>query len=313
MYVAPTTKVGWCLGTPQKRRVNLFGNKPVGIYKDFILGDVCPHRGASLIKGKESPGCVSCPYHGWQFSEGGQLMEIPTSDTVPLFTSDVPAYDYHEENGLVWTTLDNDPLWQPVEVPEFQEPGWKTISGCMEVKGNWLKWIENAADLSHINFVHEFGDPNRGRFELLHMIQAGNTSKCAAIVNPQASNLLTEKMQPRNGGGAYVNVDFHYPNTTVIRLTLREPYKFITYSTVTPLGRDTSLISWVFGYNFFFSFGDMYFHRKMEETIRQDERIIQDIPQRFHNSVHCRGDAFQNLVVENLKRKVGWDPLKIRI
>jgi hypothetical protein len=57
----------------------------------------------------------------------------------------------------------------------------------------------------------------------------------------------------------------------------------------------------------------MYFHRKMEETIHQDERIIQGIPQDFHNIVHCRGDAFQNLVVENLKKKVGWDPSKVTL
>jgi len=312
MNVAPITRVGWCLGKHKKQRINVFGNKPLGVYKDFILGDVCPHRGASLIQGKEGERCSTCPYHGWKFDGAGHLMEIPTSDTVPLFSSDVAGYNFHEKYGLVWTTFDDEPF-DAVEIPEFNEPGWKTVSGSTEVQGNWLRWVENAADLSHINFVHEFGDPNKGKFDLLYMIQAGDISKCEAIVHPQSTNLLTERMQPRKGKGAHVQVNFHHPNTSVIRLTLGEPYKFITYSTVTPLGRNKSLISWVFGYNFFFSFGDVYFHRKMEETIRQDENIIKNIPTGFLNRKHCKGDAFQILVSENLKRKTGWDTSKVRL
>jgi len=56
-----------------------FLNTPLCIYKNrnkiTVISDVCPHRGASLSKGrllKNSKGesMISCPYHGIHFHEG---------------------------------------------------------------------------------------------------------------------------------------------------------------------------------------------------------------------------------------------------
>jgi len=32
------------------------------------IGDMCPHRGASLSEGRLRDGCVTCPAHLWRFS-----------------------------------------------------------------------------------------------------------------------------------------------------------------------------------------------------------------------------------------------------
>jgi len=42
-----------------------------------LLGEHCPHRGASLEYGDIEDGGLRCPYHGWLFNVRGQCLEMP--------------------------------------------------------------------------------------------------------------------------------------------------------------------------------------------------------------------------------------------
>lgn len=33
----------------------------------YAMNNICPHRGGPLHEGPIGDGCISCPWHGWQF------------------------------------------------------------------------------------------------------------------------------------------------------------------------------------------------------------------------------------------------------
>ncbi len=42
------------------------------------IDDMCPHAGASLAEGWLDDGCVTCPWHAWQFRlEDGAYIQNP--------------------------------------------------------------------------------------------------------------------------------------------------------------------------------------------------------------------------------------------
>ncbi|GAB4549574.1 MAG: hypothetical protein Tsb0013_10900 [Phycisphaerales bacterium] len=59
------------------------------------LTNVCPHQGGPLGEGAIVDGCVTCPWHGYQFSP-----EDGTSP--PPYDEKIPTYDLRTENGVVY-------------------------------------------------------------------------------------------------------------------------------------------------------------------------------------------------------------------
>ena len=46
-----------------------------------LLADHCSHRGASLLYGRVEERGISCPYHGWLYDCGGNILEMPPDGT----------------------------------------------------------------------------------------------------------------------------------------------------------------------------------------------------------------------------------------
>ncbi len=51
----------------------------IALFKDqgqfYALKNHCPHRGGPLVDGDIENGCVTCPWHGWEFKlQDGQAM-----------------------------------------------------------------------------------------------------------------------------------------------------------------------------------------------------------------------------------------------
>src|SRR4051812_3283001 len=42
-----------------------------------LLGDHCPHRGASLFFGRNEESGLRCVYHGWKFDVSGACVDMP--------------------------------------------------------------------------------------------------------------------------------------------------------------------------------------------------------------------------------------------
>ena len=65
-------------GTPVKARV--FGHDLV-VFRDSegrvgVLDELCPHRRASLVLGRNEEGGLRCMYHGWKMDINGNMLEI---------------------------------------------------------------------------------------------------------------------------------------------------------------------------------------------------------------------------------------------
>ena len=125
-----------------------------GLAQAFV--DRCPHRGARLSMGRVENGHLECPYHGWQFSSGGQCVKVPAvPDFTPPASQRVKAFEVQEAYGLVWVRLEAGDSQLPVFAAESDEHLRKVNCGPYDVAASAPRIIENFLDMSHFGFVHE--------------------------------------------------------------------------------------------------------------------------------------------------------------
>lgn len=87
---------------PDRRRVAIFRE---GDHFSAI-GDVCAHQGGPLGEGRIVNGCVTCPWHGYQYlARNGQ--------SPPPFTERIPTFRLKLVDGRLWL----DPLALPPGTP----------------------------------------------------------------------------------------------------------------------------------------------------------------------------------------------------
>lgn len=103
---APTPELaGWLdAGSPEEipdqraRIVHASGAERIAVFRDgetvYALTNVCAHQAGPLGEGKIIAGCVTCPWHGWQYRpEDGQ--------SPPPFTERVSTHCTRLENGRI--------------------------------------------------------------------------------------------------------------------------------------------------------------------------------------------------------------------
>jgi phenylpropionate dioxygenase-like ring-hydroxylating dioxygenase large terminal subunit len=126
--------------------------------------DKCPHRGAMLSKGKVQKNeilgaqvsTLECPYHGWQFGDGGLCRLVPASPTfVPPASHCVKTYAVQEAYGLVWVQLDTARTALPLPGPEQEKSFRRVHCGPYDVATSGPRVVENFLDMAHFGFVHE--------------------------------------------------------------------------------------------------------------------------------------------------------------
>jgi nitrite reductase/ring-hydroxylating ferredoxin subunit len=84
-----------------------------------VWEDRCPHRGMKLSFGFVRGDHIACLYHGWQYNAAGHCQYIPAHPALDVpKTIRVPVHPVHERNGMVWTSLSEN----PPRVPEENEP-----------------------------------------------------------------------------------------------------------------------------------------------------------------------------------------------
>jgi phenylpropionate dioxygenase-like ring-hydroxylating dioxygenase large terminal subunit len=293
----------WALGTKDSRTARLFDGRRLAMFKDSkgkmtAIDDVCPHRGAKLSSGTTRDGCIECPYHGWKFDGDGRLVSVPTTKKIPK-NSDVKKYQLEELYDFVW----NVPTESKVSPPIYtllDDPKWNRVSGSEEVIGNWIDWVANSTDISHINYVHDFGNEKNGTVDEVTVEEYPDRAVCTAYVRPKAATLFTAPIQVKR---SLIKVEFVYPNTTIIHIKLKKPYEFVTYTTITPLDRNTSRMTWTFAHTLPKFFNE-HFGEQMKKTILEDEDIISEIPDNFPFRVNVPCDKLQMVVMDRLNQMV---------
>src|SRR5215831_5182294 len=63
------------------KRVRLLG-EPLIVFRSpdgevGLLAEFCAHRGASLFFGRNERAGLRCVYHGWQYAQDGQCVDMP--------------------------------------------------------------------------------------------------------------------------------------------------------------------------------------------------------------------------------------------
>ena len=122
-----------------------------------LLGNHCPHRGASLFFGRNEEAGLRCVYHGWKFDVDGTCVDMPNEPAESNFKDKIQhtAYPALERNGMIWVYMG----------PRRPAPPCPSSSGtcCPRhtayvskrvADSNWLQALEGAIDTSHSNFLH---------------------------------------------------------------------------------------------------------------------------------------------------------------
>ncbi len=142
------------------KRVQLLGERLVA-YRTTrgaagLIGEFCPHRGASLYFGRVEAAGMRCVYHGWQYGMDGQCLEMPNEPPESSFASKVRhlAYPCVEHGGVVWAYMGEGatpgaPGFEWTGLPRGHVFVSKRVQDC-----NWFQALEGGIDSSHINFLH---------------------------------------------------------------------------------------------------------------------------------------------------------------
>ena len=71
--------------------------------------NVCSHRGACLTKKeKGNSNRFTCPYHGWNFSNSGELIAISSEDDFGKIDKNnygLKSLPVYESAGLIWAII----------------------------------------------------------------------------------------------------------------------------------------------------------------------------------------------------------------
>lgn len=80
------------------------------------INNVCKHQGGPLGEGKIVDGCITCPWHGYQY--------LPADgQSPPPFTEKVATYDLKIVDGFIWVKTEPNEEGQHVEPINLHENG----------------------------------------------------------------------------------------------------------------------------------------------------------------------------------------------
>ena len=122
-----------------------------------VLEESCPHRGVSLVYGRNEEGGLRCLYHGWKMDVKGHVIEMVSEPAASCLAAKVKhkAYPVKEWGGLVWAWFG-----AADEVPDFTPPAWApteearvTIAKAV-IDCNWAQILEGAIDSAHSSSLH---------------------------------------------------------------------------------------------------------------------------------------------------------------
>lgn len=196
------------------------------------LKDRCCHRTAKLSKGwcpDAGPlrGKLQCGYHGWTYDRTGRVVHIPQYAEDRAIPADyrTPAYHCTARYGYAWVALD-DPIADIPQVPEFDDPAWRTIFQFYET---WhtspMRALENSFDNSHFSFVHRatFGvaaQPTPSKYELVDTPEGFYAETVIPAANPERFRRISgvdDAVTTRHMRNAYFmpfsrRLDIEYPS-----------------------------------------------------------------------------------------------------
>ncbi|HTE83161.1 MAG TPA: Rieske 2Fe-2S domain-containing protein, partial [Dehalococcoidia bacterium] len=150
-------------------RIKLLGERLIA-FRDSdggagLLGENCPHRGASLYFGRNEESGLRCVYHGWKFDTVGRCTDKPneppegrgTACRAPADKVRQTAYPCLERGGVIWAYMGPSAPKVPPPLPDLE---WNMVPEdhcylALRVQEcNWTQVMEGEIDSSHAGFLH---------------------------------------------------------------------------------------------------------------------------------------------------------------
>jgi phenylpropionate dioxygenase-like ring-hydroxylating dioxygenase large terminal subunit len=117
----------------------------------------CPHRGASLILGRNERGGIRCIYHGWKFDVAGACLDMPNVVPQQDFKQKVKAKAYTavDRAGVIWVYMGSRSEAPPLPGLEILDiPDDEVKVSFIQRDCNYLQALEGDIDTSHFGFLH---------------------------------------------------------------------------------------------------------------------------------------------------------------
>ena len=122
-----------------------------------LLDELCPHRKASLVLGRNEECGLRCLYHGWKFDVEGNVTAMSSEPEGSPLMAKVKhrAYPVEEWGGFVWAWLGD-----LAEVPAFDPPAFAPEADTriailkIRIPANWAQIHEGQIDSAHSSSLH---------------------------------------------------------------------------------------------------------------------------------------------------------------
>lgn len=122
-----------------------------------LLDELCPHRLASLVLGRNEDFGIRCLYHGWKFDVEGNAVAMSSEPPESGMCNKLKHKSYKtvEWGGFLWAWLGNDE-----DAPEFQPPPFapnKEVQVSIlkiRIPANWAQIMEGQIDSAHSSSLH---------------------------------------------------------------------------------------------------------------------------------------------------------------
>jgi phthalate 4,5-dioxygenase oxygenase subunit len=146
------------------KRVRLLGEDLVAFRDNDgrvgLLDELCPHRRASLLLGRNENGALECLYHGWRIDCTGKILDMPVEPEDSTFKDRIraTAYSVYEAGGVIWAYMGPPGLEPPAldllftQVPQTHVHAIRVLE-----HENWAQGLEGVIDSSHTNLLHRHG------------------------------------------------------------------------------------------------------------------------------------------------------------
>lgn len=315
----------------QPKKIKVLGQQLVLYRKSsdnsiVALSDLCVHRGAALSGGTIKDDCIVCPYHGWEYNPGGEVVKIPAHPDrgIPR-KARVDSYPVVEKYAFVWVFMGDLPENERPPIPDWSPIDdtvtYRAVTGTFLWKSNYERILENGVDVAHTPFVHGGVFGNREKPEVPEFRTEESEWHCKASVtlHPPRSKGLWGLINPNkqdlaNRPPVEVSTTWYLPNMVLIEVnTPMGPMKI--YDTNIPIDEETTLVKFVALRTFFKgAWADLDAKRRIFKVLREDQGIVDAVrpellPFDLSSELHVKSDY--NAVLYRRRRQelidAGWD------
>jgi phthalate 4,5-dioxygenase oxygenase subunit len=172
-----------------------------------VLDEKCPHRGASLVFGRNENCGLRCLYHGWKFGVDGAIQEMASEPPGSrMMNLKHRAYPVEESAGFVWVWMGDPEAVLPFETPSWAPTPTTRISIVkIHAACNWAQVLEGSIDSAHSSSLHSTNMPTAE--------VEGSTATDTAWLRPSKDKSPRLEVEATDYG-------FHY---AALRMPIRDP------------------------------------------------------------------------------------------